>query len=147
MVAAAVAVGGLWLRHREVADGESRRILRDIKMLKSLPEGSAAKLALDASIGESIVTMLTNRSLKKRNGMNIGIGLFFIAATGGLALLGSRGGWWWLVSPIMVLTFALGLYGTIEGSKKAERDARGNVVSPTGDRDRSRKAQRHGGTR
>jgi len=79
--------------------------------------------------------------------MNIGIGLFFIAATGGLALLGSRGGWWWLVSPIMVLTFALGLYGTIEGSKKAERDARGNVVSPTGDRDRSRKAQRHGGTR
>lgn len=147
VVAAVVGLGGLWLRHREIADGESRRILRDIEILKLLPEGSGARLPLEASIDESILTMLTNRSLKRRNGMNIGIGLFFLGATGGLALLASRGGWWWLVSPMMVVTFALGAYGTIEGSRKAERDARGNVVRSTGNSSRSRRAEPQGDTR
>ena len=138
VVAAAVGLGGLWIRHREIADGESRRILRDMEILRSLTEPSAARAVLQAAIDDCIVTMLKNRSSKRRNGMNIGIGLFFLAATLGLVLLASRGGWWWLVSPLILFTAIFGAYGTIEGSINAERDARGNIVTAKG---RERKAE------
>jgi len=137
VVAAAVGLGGLWIRHREIADGESRRILRDLEILRSLAEPSATRAMLQAAIDDSINVMLKNRSSKKRNGMNIGIGIFFLASTLGLVVLVSRGGWWWLVSPLVLVTAVFGAYGTIEGSIKAERNARGNIVTAKG---RERKA-------
>lgn len=128
VVAAVVGLGSLWARHREIADGESRRILRDIEILDALPDGNAGKVPLEAAIGDAVMSMLANRTVRKRNGTNIGIGVFFLVITAVLVVLIVRGGWWWALLPLVVFTLALGAYGTIEGLMKAERDARGNIV-------------------
>src|SRR5262249_3655785 len=132
VVAAAVGLGGLWIRHRELADGESRRILRDIKILRSLPESSAVFSKLIGAIDDSVLLMLTNRTTKGRNWANVGIGISLLAFTVGGGLLVARGGWWWVLAPLVLFALVFGLYGTIEGSIKAERDARGNITSSNG---------------
>jgi len=41
----------------------------------------------------------------------------------------SRGGWWWVTASLLPFTLTVGLFGTIDGSWRTERDARGNTVS------------------
>jgi len=81
VAAASVGIGGLWIWHRELADGESRRILRDIEILNALLADSATRTLIADAIESSIRQTLLNRHTKRRNPANIGIGLFFLAAS------------------------------------------------------------------
>ncbi len=129
VITALIGIGGLWLRQREIADGESRRILRDLEIVDALPETSAARSNLLALVDAAVMAMILNRATKRRNGGTIAIGVFFMLLSALLLAGISQGGWWWFAVVPLVFTATFALYGTIEGSIKGERDARGNLVS------------------
>ena len=108
--------------------GRRARLRHDVDLLNALPEGSAARTAIQTYVDGSVAAMIANRTVKRRDWTSIMIGATF-------ALLGvwlwarslGDGSDWWTAPGVLVGFFGLVALGL--GREKTERDASGRALS------------------
>lgn len=104
--------------------------LKDIDLYNALPNNSAGKSELITHIDRKVSEYIKKSTEHRRSPIEIVSGLIFLSP--GLYLswfFYTSGGWWLIGLPLSILISLIGIYGTISGFQKTERDSKGNRVS------------------
>ena len=130
IISGIVAVLVALISKTELFSRKHHGLLKDISLYDSLPEESTKKEALLKLIDKNIGDYIKASRDHKRNALEVVLGVIFLATGIYLTWFFFRQGSWWLLGlGVSVIFVALGVYGTIRGLLKVERDEKGNPVS------------------
>lgn len=128
IVAASAAVFAAAISAPRILRDVRWSIQRDLEIWKSLPHESASRAGLLRKIDRE-VKALDVHDQKRRHPMGIGLGVsFFIIGVALLWLTLSWGGWWWLITPVVLFCLIFGVGGFAISVRKTLRDEKGNTV-------------------
>ena len=130
IISGIVAVLVAFISKTELLSRKHHALLKDINLYDSLTEKSTKKEDLLKLIDNKIGDYIKSSRDHKRNGIEVILGMIFLATGCYLTwFFLVQGAWWLLGLGAAVLFVIFGVYGTIRGLLKVERDEKGNPVS------------------
>lgn len=125
--AGVLAVALQLLRDRAGRSSTRSHVKHDLEILALLPESSAAKARLEASIDERVGRMLEDEAEKRRDPYSTLLGIIFLVLAVWMTTIGTRFWSLWLVPAAILLLF--GLVGLFQGLVPQKRDEKGRIIS------------------
>lgn len=126
----AIAAVGSVVRSRDGCSPARRQVLRDVAVLKDLPEGSDARRVMQSHLDEFIGRMLRKESEKRADPFGIGPAVLFILTGAVMVVVGLTAktwSWVWYASAAFILP--LGCAGLASSVEHKARDDRGELPS------------------
>jgi hypothetical protein len=115
-------------------EGSYRLIKRDLELLASLPEDSAARSSLLRHVDRSIEGLISYDEDMRRSGFGIVLALIFLTSGSALTILAiDGGGWWWW--PVIAFLVIFGLVGLAQDAPRRRRDEQGHPIKEAADSD------------
>lgn len=111
---------------------ERTEILKELEILNALPTDSTSRDTLRKHI-DSQIEALGGIGEKRRNPSGILMGAVFLAISAFFTwqLLTADNGWWWVTSPLLLLSWLIGIVGTVQGVQKHHRTPTGGIIDPS----------------
>ena len=129
VISGLVAISVAIISKTEIFSQKHRNFKKDLELYGLLPDTSTEKTSLLKYIDRGIKNYIVKSTMYRRNASEIIIGLIFLLLGIYLSWFFISLGSWWLIGLIISgFILLIGMYGIVNGVRKAERDDKGNII-------------------